>query len=77
MTLACGGLDDARPAVAIALLPVVVSHGDHCAVGLKPRRVPATCGDLDDVRPVADLALPVAVVSHGDHRAIELKPHHR
>jgi len=52
-----GVLSKECPVADTALPVVVVSHGDHGAVGLKPHCVQFACGDLDNVRPAADTAL--------------------
>ena len=75
MQAAPSHLDDAGPAAHIALPVVVSSHGDHCAVGLKPHGMQAAPSHLDDAGPAAHIALPVIVSSHGDHSAISLKTH--
>ena len=71
------GVKESLPCSAadIALSPVVPSHGDHGAIGLKPHGVTLACGDLGDVLPAVDIALPLIVASHGDHSAVGLNPH--
>ena len=80
--LACWlSIAQGRPLIALsavaadlALVVVVQSDGDDCAVALKPHRVIISCCDPDDACPVAHIALPMGVVSRGDNRTVSPQP---
>jgi len=59
-------LGDACSITDIAFAKVIASHGDRCAVGLKPHGMNAACGHVDNSTPVVNIALPVEVISRGD-----------